>query len=219
MGHVNHEDLRKMVRDGRVTGVELDMNSKPDFLRYVYQSQGATKPFPKQSSKDKITAYGSKVSSDVWGPAQVQSLGGSNYSNAYIDHHSHEERVYFMKYKSETFDRYKKYEAWARVQRNAVIKSSGATEEVSSRARSSTITLREPVPLRHLTVHDSPQSNGSAERGNRTKMDLARAMLDDSGLPKNLWAEAVRHGVWVRNRVPSRALPDGKTPTRDGNWR
>jgi hypothetical protein len=32
MGHVNHEDLRRMVENGMVTGVNLDMMSKPEFM-------------------------------------------------------------------------------------------------------------------------------------------------------------------------------------------
>ena len=45
--------------------------------------------------------------------------------------------------------------------------------------------------VQHLTVHDSPSSNGAAERANQTHMDDAQAMMDSAGLPKNLWAEAV----------------------------
>ena len=34
--------------------------------------------------------------------------------------------------------------------------------------------------------------------------------MDAAGLPKNLWAEAVRHHVWIRNQVPTRTLPEMK---------
>jgi hypothetical protein len=37
-------------------------------------------------------------------------------------------------------------------------------------------------------------------------------MLDESKLPKNLWAEAVNHNVWIRNQVPTRSLDVNKTP-------
>ena len=49
--------------------------------------------------------------------------------------------------------------------------------------------------IHHLTVHDSLASNGAAERANRTHMECARAMLAASGLPLNLWAEAVLHSI------------------------
>ena len=70
--------------------------------------------------------------------------------------------------------------------------------------------------VRHLTVHDSPASNGAAERANRTHMECACAMLAASGLPSNLWAEAVLHSVWIRNRVPTRSLDKNKTPYEKG---
>jgi hypothetical protein len=37
-------------------------------------------------------------------------------------------------------------------------------------------------------------------------------MIEDAKLPKNLWAEALLYHVWIRNRVPTRALQDSKTP-------
>jgi hypothetical protein len=61
------------------------------------------------------------------------------------------------------------------------------------------------------TVHDTPQHNGIAERLNRTLLEKVRAMLHESGLPKALWGEAMRHAVWLKNRTPTKAL-DGGTP-------
>ena len=37
-------------------------------------------------------------------------------------------------------------------------------------------------------------------------------MIIQSGQPNFLWAEAIRHSVWLRNRAITRAIPDGKTP-------
>jgi hypothetical protein len=83
------------------------------------------KPFPKESSRKNITEYGSKISTDVWGPAQVQSLGGKKYSICYQDMHSHEEKIYFLYKKSDAFTSYTKYEAWVKLQRKANIKILG----------------------------------------------------------------------------------------------
>ena len=44
--------------------------------------------------------------------------------------------------------------------------------------------------LHQTTVRYTPEQNGKAERLNRTLLDRVRAMLEDSGLPKTLWAEA-----------------------------
>ena len=61
------------------------------------------------------------------------------------------------------------------------------------------------------TAGYSPQSNGVAERMNRTLFDMACTMLDSSGAPLELWGEAVLAATHIRNRLPSRTL-DGKTP-------
>ena len=50
----------------------------------------------------------------------------------------------------------------------------------------------------------SPQSNGVAERKNRTLTDLVNAMLDTAGLSKKWWGEAILTTCHVRNRVPTK---------------
>src|SRR6202050_1799077 len=45
----------------------------------------------------------------------------------------------------------------------------------------------------------------------RTHAEATRALLLSSGLPRNLWTEAMSHSVWLQNRTATRALK-GKTP-------
>ena len=211
MGHVNHEDLRQMVEKRMVTGINLDMSSKPDFCETCVKAKAPRKPFPKES-KTEYKAYGDKVVTDVWGPAPVRSIGGKEYYVLFQDLFTHEERIYFLKLKSEVFEHYKKYEAWVKVQRNARIGILGCERGGEFTSGAFTDYLEHSGTARHLTVHDSPASNGAAERANRTHLDGARAMMEDANLPKNLWGEALLYHVWIRNRVPTRALRDSKTP-------
>ena len=60
----------------------------------------------------------------------------------------------------------------------------------------------------------SPQSNGVAERKNRTLSDLVNAMLDTSGLSKAWWGEALMTACHVLNRVPTK----NKTITPFEEW-
>ena len=128
------------------------------------------------------------------------------------DLYSHEERIYFLKQKSEVFEHYKKYEAWVKVQRNGRIGILECDRGGEFMVKEFTEHLENSGAVRHLNVHDSPQSNGALERANRTHLDGARAMMEDAKLPKSLWAEAINHHVWIRNRVPKRALKQPKTP-------
>lgn len=212
MGHINHDDLRDMVRKGMVTGIDLDLDSKPIFCETCVKAKAARKSFPKVATGTSTKAYGDKVVADVWGPASKESLGHNRYYTLFQDRHSHEEKIYFMREKSEALDKYKKYEAWVNVQRNAKIKILGTDRGGEFTSKAFQDLLEDHGTVRHLTVHDSPASNGAAERGNRTHLEGARAMLIQSQLPTTLWAEAVRHSVWLRNRAPTRALDGNKTP-------
>jgi hypothetical protein len=61
------------------------------------------------------------------------------------------------------------------------------------------------------TAAHSPQSNGVAERMNRTLFDMVCPMLDGSRAPLRLWAEAILTACHIRNRLPTSSL-GGKTP-------
>ena len=59
--------------------------------------------------------------------------------------------------------------------------------------------LAEAGTIRNLTVHDTPEHNGVAERLNRTLLERVQVMLLFSGLPKSLWGEAISHAIYLKN--------------------
>ena len=64
----------------------------------------------------------------------------------------------------------------------------------------------------HTTsVEYCPQSNGIAERLNRTLIEKARCMLISVNASQNLWSAAVHTANYIRNRIPSAPL-EGKSP-------
>ena len=74
----------------------------------------------------------------------------------------------------------------------------------------------------HGIIHErtppySPQSNGVAERKNRTLTDLVNAMLDTAGLSKAWWGEALLTSCHVLNRVPNKDKE--KTPYEEWSGR
>jgi hypothetical protein len=140
------------------------------------------------------------------------SLGGHKYCLTLQNLHTDKEKEYFMKQKSESFTNYKKYEAWVKVQWGANIGVFGCDWGGEFTSKEFTKHLDNSGTIHHLTVHDSPQSNGAIKRANRTHTECARAMMIAAGLPLSLWAKACRHSVWIHNRVPTCVLPDFKTP-------
>ena len=125
LGHLNFRTLREMVSKGVMMGVLLD-KSAADFCSACVQGKAYHQAFPKESQTT-YQVYGEKVIVDLWGPAQVTSLGGNCYCQLYHDMYTHEDRINFLKKKSEAFEKYREYEAWVRVQRGAVIKCLGSS--------------------------------------------------------------------------------------------
>ncbi|KAD2392837.1 hypothetical protein E3N88_39814 [Mikania micrantha] len=61
---------------------------------------------------------------------------------------------------------------------------------------------------RQLTAPYLPQQNGVVERRNRTMLSTTRSIMKAMLLPQNFWGEAVRHTIYVLNRIPTKALKD-----------
>jgi hypothetical protein len=185
-----------MVKAEMVTGIDVNLYSKPECCKVCVKAKAEWKLFLKKS-KMAYTKYGEKVVSDLWGPAKVESLGGKKYYFLFKDLSSREEKVYFLRAKSKAFIDYKKYEAWALTQCGTQITIFGCDRVGELTSKEFNNHLENTGTVCHLTVHNSPASNGTVEWGNRTHLNGARAMMIAAGLPRFLWAEAVCHNVWL----------------------
>jgi hypothetical protein len=58
------------------------------------------------------------------------------------------------------------------------------------------------------TTGYSPQSNGVAQHYNRTLFEMACMMLDSSGTPLELWADAILTANHILNRLPAHTIDD-----------
>ena len=57
----------------------------------------------------------------------------------------------------------------------------------------------------------APQQNGMVERWWDSIVNMARCLLEQSGFPKDMWAEMLAVAVYLTNRMPATAL-NGKSP-------
>lgn len=217
LGHLAYAAVKNMISTGMVEGIELDPNSKEEFCEACAKAKSARQPYPHESTT-RAENYGERVHWDLWGPATVKSLGGKSYAAARKDDATREVNIYFQEKKSETFETYKKDEAWIRTQKGNPIKWARMDRGGEFMSKEFIKHHEEQGTQRELTVHDSPPQNGVSERGMRTRAEATRALLLSSRLPRSLWAEAMLHSVWLQNRSPTRAL-NGKTPFEMVNGR
>lgn len=136
---------------------------------------------------------------------EVKSYGNARYFAIFIDDKTRYIEVVFLKSRSDILTEFKKYQL--RVEKETGCKlirlrSDNAKEYINKEFSDY---LESQGIRRQLSVEYTPQQNGVAERANRTIVEMARAMLIKSKVPKGLWAEAVNMAVFLRNRCPSKA--------------
>nr|CAE05066.1 OSJNBa0094P09.5 [Oryza sativa Japonica Group]CAE05129.1 OSJNBa0079F16.21 [Oryza sativa Japonica Group] len=112
--------------------------------------------------------------------------------------------VYLLKTKDEALDYFKIYKAEVKNQLDRKIKRLRSDRGGEFFSNEFDLFCEEYGIIHERTPPYSPESNGIAERKNRTLPDLVNAMLDTAGLPKAWWGEALLTSNHVLNRVPNR---------------
>ena len=206
LGHVSHERAKHLVKKGSVEGIELQAGDEATTCEPCESAKGARKAVTKVREGGRCPAVGDEIHSDLWGKAPVESINHKLYYVSFTDDHSRYTNIYLLHSKDEAFDHYRIYEAWLSTQHNAKIKCLRSDRGGEYLSEDFSAHLKQAGTVRKLTVHDTPEHNGVSERLNRTIMEKVRAMLLDSGMPKFLWAEAVTHAVYLKNRTWTRTI-------------
>ena len=117
--------------------------------------------------------------------------GGYSYFITFTDDHSGLGYVYLIKYKSESFEKFKKF-------RNEVEKQTGKSIKVLRLDQGGEYIsnefldhLKEIGILSQWTPSGTPQLNGVSERRNRTLLDMVRSMMSYTDLPISFWGYAL----------------------------
>ena len=212
LGHPSESRLNDIVRKELVTGVKLPKASKVSFCQGCVEGKMSRKPFKTRSSESgRSTRKLEIVHSDVCGPMSSESLGGRRYFVTFIDDFSRCCKVYFLKHKSEVFQKFKEFEAKVTNQsgnRIGTLRTDNGGEYLSNEFQDY---LASKGITHELTMPHTPQQNGVAERMNRTLQESARAMLAHANLPQGYWAEAIAAAAYLRNRVAISPV-EQKTP-------
>ncbi|GAQ92728.1 putative retrotransposon protein with Ribonuclease H-like superfamily and integrase domain [Klebsormidium nitens] len=216
LGHAGYERLAQMASNGLVTGMRV----KPEKFRELKTAicepcvlgKQTRETFRKTEEKDERAGKEplELVHTDVCGPMPVASKGGARFFFTVLDDASKLSVVVPVKAKDQIAGELGAVLNRLETQTGRKVKSvrsDRGTEYVNSEF---TGILKEKGIVHDTTARYTPEQNGSAERLNRELEERTRAMLEDSGLPPNLWAEAVLTANYTRNRTSVAA--HGKTP-------
>ena len=200
----------KLIQGDLVIGLVVSSKSQPDpICEACLAGKMTSGPFP---SSDSISEHPLElVHSDLHGPLPVATAEGYRYWMTFIDDCTKLQAVMYLRRKSDAFEAFKTFKAYAENQLNAKIKAvqdDKAGEYMSAAFHK--FMDQCGIARRHST-RNRPQQNGVAERANRTISDHVTAMLNEAKLPASFWALAVTAYVHVWNRLPTAPLP-GTTP-------
>lgn len=209
LGHVNSQYLNKM--QDAVQGLTLDSKSDISKSSCVTCCEGKQSrlPFPKEGSRSTELLH--IVHTDLCGPMENQSIGGSKYFMLFIDDFSRMTYIYFLKTKDEALKCFQQYKAEVENQLNCSIKilrSDNGTEFCNSAFENYLVSHG---IVHHKTNPYTPEQNGLSERFNRSVIEKAKCLLFDAGLEKRFWAEAAHTAVYLQNRTVTASL-NYKTP-------
>lgn len=139
---------------------------------------------------------------------ETRSHSGARYILTFVDDYSRKVFVFPIKSKSQVYEEFLKFIALVENQcsrKIKILRTDNGTEYVNNKM----LSFFESRGIKNeLTVPDTPEQNGVAERMNRNLCDRIRCMLSDANLDKQFWAEAAVTAGYLINRVPTRGLKE-----------
>ena len=193
LGHCNINDVLKL--ENVVDGMKI--TDKTNFDCDVC-TLGKLAQFRNRTPDARASAPLELVHTDLAGPISPVARDGFRYAISFIDDYSGVIFLYFLKQKSDTVAATERFLAdaapYGEVKR---LRSDNGTEYTSKEFQSLCVRNR----IKHeQSAPYSPHQNGTAERGWRTLFEMARCLLLDAKLPKELWTYAVMTAAYIRNR-------------------
>jgi len=212
LGHVDKRGISQMANRKVVDGLKIGGPATESICDDCAKGKASKANIPKIRTSSRASGMLDRVHSDVCGPLEVPSLGGSRYFVTFIDEHSNWVTIYLLKQKSEVAGCFLQFEKYAERQTGRKIKRLRSDRGGEYLSNTLTSYFKHEGIVHELTAAYNPQQNGIAERFNRTSLNMVRSMLLHFSIPKPFWAEALSTAVYIRNRVTSTALPSDMTP-------
>ena len=196
--HLGPQNLSKLISKDMVTGLNLQDVDKGSFCEPCVLAKQHRDPF----AVSKTAPTAGLIHMDVCGPFTPMSNGGNLYFLTALEDSSNYSLVFPLKSKDQAAGALKDAVSFFEKQGEISVKVIRTDRGGEFCATSLEGWMRSKGILHQKTAPYSPQSNGGAERLNRTLVEKLRAVLCASGAPKKYWAEALSHCNMVRNYSP-----------------
>ncbi len=209
LGHTNMEDILHLVKNG-ASGMTLSNGNPQSLCEPCVLGKMTRRPFFSSSTVSK--APGDLIVSDLNGPFRSASYGGFEYFVTYMDHCTRYCYVIPLKRKSDQFQTLKDFISLFSNQFNCKIKQFQSDNGGEYTSKESDRWLISQGIHHRTSVAGDSESNGLAERLNRTLTDIAMSLLAHAQLPIECFSWAVSTAAHIYNRRPHSSLVDKMTP-------
>jgi len=209
--HHHLHGLDRAIRDKLVTGITLESRVCPDPICEPCLA-GKMHAHPFSSTGTITTGILDLIHSDLV-QMPTASMSGYRYFIAFHDDASSYHAAYLLKKKSEAFNAFLMFKAYAENQTGCKIKAFQDDKggEFMSNEFTDFIAKADIVP--HHTTRNRPQQNGVAEHTNCTIVEAITAALAESGLPHSFWVECLPSFIHVWTHLPLSSLAARNTAT------
>ena len=137
------------------------------------------------------------IYSDVCGPISSTYLSGFEYYITCIDDYSRKTWIYFLKAKSEVFEKFKELKALIENLSDKRIKTLRSENGGEYTSKEFEAFCKDVGIKRELTTPYNHQQNVVVERNNRTIMEAVKTMIHDQDIPMHLSDEAERTTIYI----------------------
>jgi len=209
LGHVNFQALKKLVDKGMAAGVP-SITHPNQLCHACLAAKQARGPFPVMAQYRAEEPL-ELLHIDLCGPISPSTAAGNKYFMLLVDDLTRWMWVHVLKTKDQACSEFVKFKAVAENFCGRRIKTLRSDRGGEFLAAAFAKVCEEAGIHRHLTAPYTPQQNGVVERRNRTVMEMARSLLKTMNVPGRFWGEAVRHAVYLLNRLPSKSMGE-RTP-------
>ena len=215
---LNHVDVQTILKMNKAGSIPFNVTGKTIPVCQVCETAKAHRrsvPKSREHEPDTVKPF-ERVWTDLKGKVD-KDFWGNQYIITFTCEVTRWTLVGFIKKKSDAKDVYKKVIEWTQLRgyRIRLLNSDSGGEYTASENATFISDFQKLSKangiVQNFTSANTPEQNGVSERLNRTLLESGRALLINASLAKEFWSLAVKHVLFVKNRVWHRKHQSGST--------
>ena len=210
LGHVNVQSVLKLLKREMVDGMDISDSKETHEDQCIPCLEGKQHHAPISTESDiKSLRVLHRTYLNVCGPMETMAWKGYHYFVTFIDSYLHCLMVKLIKFKSEVPKLTKECLEQAEVETGECANYFHSDEGGEYRSTPLQDYFKSRGIHHEMTNAYMPQENGVSKWINHTLVEMAHAMLSDTGLPNAYWGDAILYAMHVLNHVPTHEITKG----------